>query len=314
MAASCVNNQRNGNYQMNNKTSNDELRRDLGLIGATMMGLGSIVGTGVFVSIGVAAGVTGPSVVFAIILAALVATCNALSSAQLAAHHAVSGGTYEFGYCYPHPTIGFTAGWMFLCAKTASAATAALGFAGYLLHLLGAKITFIIPIAISVIVILTLLVLSGLKRSNLTNIIIVLLTLTSLILFVLLGISTLIHHGYYHLMPIFPENNPHAIGNFFYATAIMFVAFTGYGRIATLAEEVKNPKHFIPRAIIITLFISTIFYIAVSVIAIGAVGTTHLAQITQSRAAPLEVAARALALPGLSVFVAIGACAAMLGV
>ena len=124
---------------MNNKTNHITLRRDLGLMGATMMGLGSIIGTGVFVSIGVAAGITGPSVVFAIILAAIVATCNALSSAQLAAKHAVSGGTYEYGYRYLNPTLGFTAGWMFLCAKTASAATAALGFAGYLLHLLGAK-------------------------------------------------------------------------------------------------------------------------------------------------------------------------------
>jgi APA family basic amino acid/polyamine antiporter len=63
-----------------------------------------------------------------------VATCNAFSSAQLAAHHPVSGGTYEYGYELLHPALGFTAGWMFLCAKSASAATAALGFAGYLLH------------------------------------------------------------------------------------------------------------------------------------------------------------------------------------
>lgn len=91
-----------------------------------MMGLGSIVGTGIFVSIGVAAGSAGASVILAIAVAAIVATCNALSSAQLAASHAVSGGTYEYGYRYLHPLLGFTAGWMFLCAKTASAATAAI--------------------------------------------------------------------------------------------------------------------------------------------------------------------------------------------
>ncbi len=132
------------------KIPNSVLKRDLGLIGATMMGLGSIVGTGVFVSIGVAAGVTGPSVVLAIVLAALVATCNALSSAQLAASHPVSGGTHEYGYRYLHPALGFTAGWMFLCAKIASAATAALGFAGYLLHLLGITSISMIPIAVSI--------------------------------------------------------------------------------------------------------------------------------------------------------------------
>jgi basic amino acid/polyamine antiporter, APA family len=299
---------------MNNKTNYIKLRRDLGLIGATMMGLGSIVGTGVFVSIGVAAGITGPSVVFAIMLAAIVATCNALSSAQLAAAHAVSGGTYEYGYHYLHPTLGFTAGWMFLCAKTASAATAALGFAGYLLHLIDIKAISITPIAISIIVILTLLVLSGLKRSNVTNIIIVSLTLISLILFVCCGIPTLIHHGYQHLMPIFPENTHHSIGNFFYATALMFVAYTGYGRIATLAEEVKNPKQFIPRAIMITLIVSAILYIAVSIITISAIGSDHLGQVTQSHATPLEFAAQTLNIPGLSIIVAIGACTAMLGV
>src|SRR5690606_367319 len=113
------------------------LRRELGVAGATAMGLGSIVGTGIFVSIGIAAGVAGPWVIGAIALAALVAACNALSSAQLAASHPVAGGTYEYGYRYLTPALGFTAGWMFLCAKTASAATAALGFAGYLLHLTG---------------------------------------------------------------------------------------------------------------------------------------------------------------------------------
>jgi len=76
---------------MSNKTIHRALRRDLGMFGATMIGLGSILGTGVFVSIGFAAGVTGPSVIFAILLAALVATCNALSSAQLAASYPVSG-------------------------------------------------------------------------------------------------------------------------------------------------------------------------------------------------------------------------------
>ena len=106
-----------------------QLQRELGLAGATVTGLGSILGTGVFVSLAIAAGITGPSVILAIVLAAGLALCNALSSAQLAAAHPISGGTYEYGYKYLSPRLGFTAGWLFLCAKTASAATAALGFA-----------------------------------------------------------------------------------------------------------------------------------------------------------------------------------------
>jgi APA family basic amino acid/polyamine antiporter len=93
------------------------LKREVGVFGATMMGIGSMVGTGVIVSIGIAAGIAGPAVILAIALAAIVATCNALSSAQLAASMPVSGGTYEYGHAYLAPSLGFTAGWMFLCAR-----------------------------------------------------------------------------------------------------------------------------------------------------------------------------------------------------
>jgi basic amino acid/polyamine antiporter, APA family len=76
------------------------LQRELGIFGAIMMGLGAMVGTGVFISIGIAAGIAGPAVILAVALAAGVAICNGLSSAQLAASHPVSGGTYEYGYKY----------------------------------------------------------------------------------------------------------------------------------------------------------------------------------------------------------------------
>jgi APA family basic amino acid/polyamine antiporter len=299
---------------MKTNLQQNRLKRELGMLGAIMMGLGSIVGTGVFVSIGVAAGVAGPSVILAIVLAALVATCNAFSSAQLAASHAVSGGTYEYGYRYLHPWLGFTAGWMFLCAKTASAATAALGFAGYLLHLLGFDSIPIIPIAISVVGLLTLLVLSGLKRSNWVNIIIVSITLVSLLAFVLFGLPDFLHHSAVNLRPFFPGSKHEGFGGFFYATALMFVAYTGYARIATLGEEVKNPRNFIPRAIVITLIISALLYIAVALVAVGSVGAERLALITQSRATPLEIAASLIGTPGLGKLVALGACFAMLGV
>ena len=96
-----------------------------GVPSATMLGLGSILGTGVFVSIGLVAGLAYAWTPVAIVVAALVAACNALSSAQLAAAYPHSGGTYEYGYRLLHPAAGFTAGWTFLCAKSASAATAA---------------------------------------------------------------------------------------------------------------------------------------------------------------------------------------------
>src|SRR5690606_10979475 len=110
--------------------------RAVGLPGAVMMGLGSIVGTGVFVSLGLTAGLTGTAMIFALFIAGLLAVCNGLSTAQLAAAHPVSGGTYEYAYLYISPMIGFLAGWLFACAKCASAATAAIGFGGYLLQMI----------------------------------------------------------------------------------------------------------------------------------------------------------------------------------
>ena len=92
-----------------------------------MLGLGSIIGTGVFVSLGIGISMAGPTVLPAIALAGLVAMCNGLNSAQLAANHSVSGGTYEYGHRWLNPSLGFIAGWMFLCAKSASAATARSG-------------------------------------------------------------------------------------------------------------------------------------------------------------------------------------------
>ncbi|MGI9518213.1 MAG: APC family permease, partial [Pirellulaceae bacterium] len=147
--------------------SPSELRRDIGVFGAMMMGMGSIVGTGVFVSIGIAAEIAGPAVLLAIVLASLVAICNGLNSAQLAANHPVSGGTYEYGYKWLSPRLGFTAGWMFLFAKSASAATAALGFAGYLLHTIGNDQTnWLIPVALISLLVLTIVCLAGIRRSN----------------------------------------------------------------------------------------------------------------------------------------------------
>ena len=177
-------------------TDAGRLRRELGTFGAVMMGLGSIVGTGVFVSIGVAAGIAGPSVVLAIAIGAAVATFNGLSSAQLAAAHPVSGGTYEYGYRYLTPRLGFTAGWTFLLAKSASAATAALGFAGYALGAFGIDARApLVPLALLLVAALTGVVLAGIRRSNATNIAVVAVTLASLTFFVVAGAPTLIERG-----------------------------------------------------------------------------------------------------------------------
>lgn len=291
--------------------SSPQLKRELGVFGAVLMGLGSIVGTGVFVSIGIAAGIAGSAVIFAVIIGGIIAICNGLNSAQLAANHPVSGGTYEYGYQYLTPAFGFTAGWMFLVAKTASAATAALGFAGYLLNIVGGNAGLVVPIAVVAVAVMTLVVLSGIKRSNLANTVIVSLTLLSLGFFIIACLPRALEVGASNVA-LNPSVTPQDV---LHATALMFVAYTGYGRIATMGEEARSPRETIPKAMIVCLVLTILLYTAVAMVGIGAVGADTLANATgQSKAAPLEVVIRSVAGSGGAVVLAIGAITAMLGV
>ncbi|QDT01310.1 APC family permease [Adhaeretor mobilis] len=296
----------------NSHATPQQLQRQVGVFGAMMMGLGSILGTGVFVSIGIAAGVTGASVVLAISVAAVVALLNGLSSAQLAANHPVSGGTYEYGYRWLHPRLGFTAGWMFLCAKSASAATAALGLASYGSRFLGKyDPQWLVPIACGVVALMTLLVLSGLRRSNWVNIAMVTFTLYVLSRFVLVGLNTEgIRNDY--LGPFFAREDSAA--SFLQSCALMFVAFTGYGRIATLGEEVMNPRRTIPLAILLTLAVSAVLYISVGHTCVTILGAPALAEVVAHNGAPLEAVANSYYEAGAGKLVVLGALTAMAGV
>jgi APA family basic amino acid/polyamine antiporter len=262
--------------------ANPTLRREIGLFGAVMLGLGSILGTGVFVSLAHATELAGPWVLLAIVLAGLLAYCNAMSSAQLAAAYPVSGGTYEYGYRVLNPALGFTAGWMFLLAKSASAATAALGIGHAIKATLLAEWMSSVhggpnhiqvladDIAIHIVptvcvFILILASLAGLRRTNISNSIIVSMTLGGLLVFVfsLFGRAAEIWHSrLFWTYDITPEGLTRIAS----ATALSFVAFTGYGRLATLGEEVRDPATTIPRAIILTLLVSISLYLAVGFI------------------------------------------------
>ena len=272
-----------------------QLKRVIGLSGAVMLGLGSIIGTGVFVSLGIGAGIAGPMVLPAIALAGLVALCNGLSSAQLAANHPVSGGTYEYGHRWLNPSLGFVAGWMFLCAKSASAATAALGFA---LHLAP---DHSLPIALATVGAVTALTLTGMQRSNTVNTLIVAAVLLTLFIFMVLGAPAIGAH---------PDSwqsalNAEYLPNLLPATALMFVAFTGYGRIATMGEEVAEPHRTIPRAIIATLVATTLLYIGVAWIALANAGNDF---------ASLTAIAEKFSGPTLGKVLTIGAAIAMISV
>lgn len=305
---------------MTTTSSPARLQRALGLTDAILLGLGSMIGTGVFVSIGIAAGVVGPAVVLAVAIGAGVAVCNGLSSAQLAASHPVSGGTYEYGYRYLTPTLGFTAGWLFLLAKSASAATAALGFAGYLLNLFGVQSQILqIGVGLALVVALTSVVLAGIRSSNRVNATIVSITLLTLLAFVLAGLPSV---RLALFRPFFQSSIDGAraldagdgVAALLNASALMFVAYTGYGRIATLGEEVRDPLSTIPRAIIVTMIVTMALYLAVAFVGVGTIGAAGLSGATAEIAAPLEIAARQFALPGVAIVLAVGAVTAMAGV
>lgn len=235
-----------------------QLKRVVGLPGAVTLGLGSILGTGVFVSLLFAVQLAGEWAVLSVAIAAGLAVCNGLSSAQLAASHPVSGGAYEYGYRFLNPTLGFNAGWMFLVAKGASAATAALA--------LGECVRLIVPGADAVdtrvfagaaIAVLTGLVLSGVRRSVRVNAVIVGL--------VLLSLGAFAATAFVHSTTSFSfRAETFSYSHVFHAAALSFVAYTGYGRVATMGEEIRDPARNIPRAVIATLVTTLVTYLVIT--------------------------------------------------
>ena len=299
---------------MSTENTPKKLKQELGLFGAIVMGLGSMIGSGIFVSLGIAAGISGSAVLLAVILAGLLAICNAFNIAQLAASNAVSGGVYEFGYRYLNPWLGFTGGWMYVLAKTAAAATAALGFSGYLLNTLGlGGRGLLVPTALTTVLILTLIVLTGMRRSKTTTAVIVSVSVISLTLLVIAGVFFWPNDGFAHLA-FSGFGSGEWTRQMFEASALMFVAYTGYGRLATMGEEVVEPKKNIPKAIIITIFATMALYIAVAVVSLGLIGADAFSEAAIKTAAPLEVVASSLNIPGASKLLTAGALAAMLGV
>ena len=226
------------------------LKRELGLGGAIVTGLGSIIGTGAFVAIGVASGRWGDAVVLAIPVAAAVAVFSGLSSAFLAGRFPVAGGTYEYGYRSLNQWLGYSAGWLFLLAKTASAATAALGVALFLRA--SGPLIPILSVAV-----VTAMVLAGLRRTAWLNATLLAASAGAIVWFSFSSLLESTAPG--------PVGLPVGAGDVPAAAAFLFVAYTGYGRIATLGEEVKEPEMIIPRAVIITLVIAAILYMLVEV-------------------------------------------------
>jgi APA family basic amino acid/polyamine antiporter len=257
-----------------------------------------MIGAGVFAALGPAADVAGAGLLVGLAVAAVVAYCNATSSAQLAAVYPSSGGTYVYGRARLGHLWGFLAGWAFVAGKTASCAAIALTFAAY------AAPDFVRPVAIGAVATLTVVNLTGIQKTARLTRVILALVLATLAIVVTAGL---------HAGPSASTLGPLStagLHGILQAAGILFFAFAGYARIATLGEEVRDPQRTIPRAIPLALGITLIVYAIVAVVALLAVGPKALAAST----APLMTVARAGSFSWAAPIVRIGAAVASLGV
>ena len=275
------------------------LARKLGVADAVMVGLGSMIGAGVFSAVGPAARAAGNTIVVALLVAGALAYCNATSSAQLAALYPESGGTYVYGRRRLGPVWGFLAGWGFVVGKLASCAAMALTFGHYAAPALAR------PMAILAVVSLTAVNYFGVRKTVGATRLIVVVVLAALAI-CLVGTLAGGTASWTRLWPL-DRVGPRAV---LQAAGLLFFAFAGYARIATLGEEVVDPARTIPRAIPIALGITLAVYAAVTLSTLAAAGSGVLA----ASRAPLADAIRLGRLAPLAVVARIGAPLASLGV
>ena len=275
------------------------LARRLGLADAVTVGLGAMVGAGVFAAIGPAAGAAGGGLLIGLALAAVVALCNASSSARLAARYPESGGTYVYGRERLGDVWGYLAGWGFVVGKTASCAAMALTFGAY------AAPSWPRPVAVAAVLSLTALNTRGVhKTARLTRV---------LVAIVLVSLATMVAASLIGADASASRVGPVLAGGWagiLESAGLLFFAFAGYARIATLGEEVIDPVRTIPRAIAVALGITLVVYAAVASAALAAVGPAALA----ASATPLATAVQAGSLAWLSPAVRLGGTVASLGV
>ena len=275
-----------------------QLRRRLGVVDAVVIGLGSMIGAGIFAALAPAAAAAGSGLLAGLAVAAVVAYCNATSSARLAARYPQSGGTYVYGRERLGGFWGYLAGWGFVVGKTASCAAMALTVGAYLwpsqAH----------GVAVAAVVALTAVNYRGVQKSALLTRVIVAVVLAVLSLVVVVCLSS----GETDFTRLNVDRDATVFG-VLQAAGLLFFAFAGYARIATLGEEVRDPTRTIPRAIPVALAITLVVYTLVAIAVLTVLGSDRLGVAS----APLLDAVRAAGLPGLGPVVQAGAAIAALG-
>jgi APA family basic amino acid/polyamine antiporter len=277
------------------------LARRLGTGDAVVIGLGSMIGAGVFSAFAPAAAAAGTALLVGLALAAGVAYCNAVASAQLAAQYPTSGGTYVYGRERLGEWWGFLAGWGFVVGKTASCAAMALTFASYAVpgSTWAQRLAAVLAVAV-----LTGANCRGITRTaGLTRVLV-----AGSLLALLVVVGGILASGGADGSNL-TGSSPHGVYGVLQSAGLLFFAFAGYARIATLGEEVRDPERTIPRAIPLALGITVVIYAAVGLTALLAAGPAALA----ASATPLATAAKAVGAAWSVPVVRVGAAIASLG-
>ena len=257
------------------------LKRELGLVEATLCGVGIILGAGIYALVGKTAGMAGNAVWISFLIAAIVAAFTGLSYAELSSMFPKSGAEYVYTKKAFGKNIAFLVGWLVIVSGIIASTAVALGFAGYFAALFN---TPIIPVAIALLLLSSLLLFYGIKQSVKVAVIFTLVEAAGLLLIIIVGLPYIGSVNYFE-MP--------SLGGVFSAAALIFFAFIGFEEMVRLSEETKKPKKTIPTALVVAIAITTIIYMLVGLSAVGILGWEALG----SSDAPLADVANA-ALPG----------------
>ena len=257
----------------------NSLKRSIGPVGLTIMGVGGIIGAGIFIVTGVASASSGPALIVSFIIAAIACTFTALCYAEFASMIPIAGSVYTYTYITMGEIWAWIMGWILILQYLIASAAVAIGWSSYVVALIG-SFGIALPAIISgpfgvngslinlpaviIILILTAVLVRGAEESAKVNAIIVFVKVAVILLFITMGVS-FINPANYHPF------TPFGISGIFQGAAMVFFAYLGFDAIASAAEETKNPGKTIPIGIIGSLIISSVLYIAVAAVMTGMV-------------------------------------------
>ncbi|QCP47833.1 amino acid permease [Trinickia violacea] len=277
------------------------LKKALGALDLTFLGIGAIIGTGIFVLTGTGAVQAGPALMLSFVLAAIACCLAALSYAEFASTIPVAGSIYTYSYATLGELVAWIIGWDLMLEYGLAASAVSVGWSGYLQSLLsgfgislpvaltaapgalpGVATLFNLP-AFLVMFVITALLSVGVRESTRVNNIMVAIKVTVVLLVIAVGVFHVTPANWHPFMP-------HGMNGVFGAAAVMFFAFIGFDAVSSAAEEVGNPKRDLPIGIIASLAVCAVLYVAVAAVVTGIVPSAQFANISHPVSYVLQVA------------------------